>query len=181
VRSNRSDPVIAQIGAVKIGLQDHFPLIETFKAYVEPHDRHGVRYPIDPYFTDLTGITEVRIKHEGKSLQDALVDFERFSGGAKTWSWGKDELNMMAISCYIEGIKPPIPAPRFDNAVKLLLAAGMPVEDLARSPSNKLADYYGVKHPELRGYDALDDARRVAYTLQNLLRSGKLDSSAFPG
>lgn len=48
---------------------------------------------------------------------------------------------------------------------------------LARS--NKLADYYGVKHPELRGHDALDDARSVAYTLQFLLQSGKLLPSAF--
>jgi len=86
---------------------------------------------------------------------------------------------MIAISCYVEGIQPPIPAQRFDNAVKLLLAAGMPVEELARTPSNKLADYYGVKHPELRGHDALDDARSVAYTLQFLLQSGKLLPSAF--
>lgn len=26
----------------------------------------------------------------------------------------------------------------------------MPVEDLERTPSNKLAEYYGVEHPELR-------------------------------
>lgn len=95
------------------------------------------------------------------------------------WSWGKDELNMMAISCYIAGISPPIPASRFDNAVKLLLAAGMPVEDLARTPSNRLADYYGVDHPVLKGHDALDDALSVTYTLQYLLRSGKLLPSAF--
>lgn len=49
---------------------------------------------------------------------------------------------MIAISCYIAGIEPSIPAHRFDNAVKLLLAAGMPIEDLARTPSNKLADSF---------------------------------------
>lgn len=173
------DPVIAQIGAVKIGLEDEFPILETFKAYVEPHDRYGARYAIDAYFTELTGITEERISREGKSLRTALDDLDRFSQGATFWSWGKDELNMLAISCYIEGIQPPIPATRFDNAVKLLLAAGMPVEDLARTPSNKLAAYYGVEHPELQGHDALDDARSVAYTLQYLLRSGKLQTSAF--
>ncbi len=173
------DPVIAQIGAVKIGLEDEFPILETFNICVEPHDRHGDRYTLDPYFTELTGITEERISREGKSLRTALDDLERFSHGATFWSWGKDELNMLAISCYIEGIQPPIPATRFDNAVKLLLAAGMPVEDLVRTPSNKLADYYGVEHPDLQGHDALDDARSVAYTLQYLLRSGKLQTSAF--
>lgn len=69
-------------------------------------------------------------------MQAALLGFERFSDGARCWSWGKDELNMVAISCYVVGIQPPIPARRFDNAVKLLLAAGMPLEDLAKTPSN---------------------------------------------
>jgi hypothetical protein len=88
---------------------------------------------------------------------------------------------MIAISCYVEGIPPAIPAPRFDNAVKLLLAAGMPVEDLARTPSNKLAEYYGIDLPELKGHDALDDARSIAHTLQHLLRLGKIKSSVFGG
>ncbi|ADZ86680.1 exonuclease [Brucella melitensis] len=144
-----------------------------------PHDRYGARYAIAPYFTDLTGITEEQISRDGKPLKTALNDLDSFSDGATFWSWGKDELNMIAISCYVEGIAPPIPAPRFDNAVKLLLAAGMPVEDLARTPSNKLADYYGLEHPELQGHDALDDARSIGYTLQYLLSSGKLEPSAF--
>ena len=173
------DPVIAQIGAVRIGLEAGFPILETFKAYVTPVDRHGDKYALDPYFVNLTGITEEQIDQQGTSLHEALSGLENFSEGAGFWSWGKDELNMLAISCYIAGISPPIPASRFDNAVKLLLAAGMPVEDLARTPSNRLADYYGVDHPVLRGHDALDDALSVAYTLQHLLRAGKLHASAF--
>lgn len=173
------DPVIAQIGAVKIGLEAPYPILETFKAYVEPHDRHGDRYDIDPFFTELTGITDEHISRDGKPLPVALADLDQFSEGAMFWSWGKDELNMIAISCYVEGIAPVLPAPRFDNAVKLLLAAGMPVEDLARTPSNKLADYYGIEHPALQAHDALDDARSVAYTLQYLLQTGKLHPSAF--
>ena len=81
---------------------------------------------------------------------------------------------MVAISCYVEGIPPIIPAQRFDNAVRLLLAAGMPMEDLAKTPSNKLADYFGIEHPPLQGHDALDDALSVSYTIQYLLRSQKL-------
>lgn len=61
---------------------------------------------------------------------------------------------MVAINCYVVGIQPSIPASRFDNAVKLLLAAGMPVEDLAKTPSNKLSEYYDVEHPPLRGHEA---------------------------
>ncbi|WP_421403209.1 3'-5' exonuclease [Agrobacterium fabrum] len=173
------DPVIAQIGAVKLGLEGGFPLLETYKVLVSPVDRHGRRYAIDPFFTRLTGITQEIIEAEGVPLQDALSSFDSFSEGAQCWSWGKDELNMMAISTYVACIQPPMPAGRFDNAVRLLLAAGMPVEDLAKTSSNSLADYYGVEHPPLQGHDALDDALSVSYALQHLLRSGKLKPEEF--
>lgn len=173
------DPVIAQIGAVRLGLENDFPILGTFKAYVHPIDRFGNRYALDPFFTKLTGITEEAIDNEGVTLHDALSGIDRFSGGARLWSWGKDELNMVAISCYVAGIDAPIPARRFGNAVKLLLAAGMAVEDLAKTPSNKLPDYYHVDHPPLQGHDALDDALSVSYTLQYLISAGKLRPEAF--
>jgi inhibitor of KinA sporulation pathway (predicted exonuclease) len=173
------DPVIAQIGAAKLGLEADFPIVDTFKAYVQPTDRYGNRQALDPFFTKLTGITEENIEAEGVALQDALTQVDSFSGGAQFWSWGKDELNMVAISCYVAGIQTPIPAHRFDNAVKLLLAAGMPVEDLAKTPSNKLADYYNVQHPPLQGHDALDDALSVSYTLQHLMKVGQLKPEVF--
>ncbi len=173
------DPVIAQIGAVKLGLQGDFPILDTHKSYVRPIDRFGKRYPLDPYFTELTGITEDNMGAEGVALQDALFAVDSFSDGAQFWSWGKDELNLMAISCYIAGVQPSIPAQRFDNAVKLLVAAGMPIEDLAKTPSNQLADYYGVEHPPLQGHDALDDALSISYTLQHLMKTGKLQPEVF--
>lgn len=173
------DPVIAQIGAVRLGLEGEFPILDMHKSYIKAVDRFGRRYPLDPYFTDLTGITEEDIEAHGVALQDALSAVDSFSGGARFWSWGKDEMNMVAISCYVAGIEPPIPADRFDNAVKLLLAAGMPIEDLAKTPSSKLADYYGIEHPPLRGHDGLDDALSISYTLQHLMRIGKLHPEVF--
>lgn len=173
------DPVIAQIGAVKLGLDGDFPLIDTFDAYVQPIDRFGRRYRLDPFFTRLTGITDDKVDTDGVPLKDALSSFDKFSDGARCWSWGKDELNMVAISCYVAGIEPSIPAHRFDNAGRLLLAGGMPIEDLAKTRSNQLADYYGVEHPPLQAHDALGDALSVAYTLQYLLRSKKLPLDAF--
>lgn len=173
------DPVIAQIGAVKLGLEGSYPILGTHKSYIQPMDRFGRQYAIDPFFTRLTGITSGIVAAQGVPLNQALQDVDEFSDGALFWSWGKDELNMIAISCYVEGIAPKIPARRFDNAVKLLLVAGMPIEDLAKTPSNKLAEYYGIDHPPLQGHDALDDALSVAYTLQHLLRAGKLKPSAF--
>lgn len=173
------DPVIAQIGAVKLGLEDDFPILDTFMVYVVPMDRYGHRYLLDPFFTKLTGITNEQILAEGISLAEALADLDAFSEGSRFWSWGKDELNMVAISCYVAGIQPSIPASRFNNTAQLLIAAGMPIEDLAKTPSNKLAKYYDIDHTPLRGHDARDDALSVAYTLQHLLRDGKLHVSTF--
>lgn len=173
------DPVIAQIGAVKLGLEGDFPILDTFQSYVLPIDRFGQRYPLDPFFTKLTSIREEDIDTKGVALEVALSEVDRFSNGAKFWSWGKDELNMVAISCYVAGITPMIPAGRFDNAVKLVAAAGMPQQDIAQTPSNKLAEYFGVQHPPLRGHDALDDALSVSYAVQHLLRTKKLRPEVF--
>ena len=175
------DPVIAQIGAVKLGLEGDILIVDTFKAYVRPIDRFGKRYTLDPFFTKLTGITEEDIESEGLALETALAQVNSFSDGSRFWSWGKDELNMVAISCYVAGIQAPIPAHRFDNAVKLLLAAGMPAEDLAKTPSNKLAEYFEIEHPPLLGHDALDDALSVSYTLQHLMKAGRLQPHVFDG
>ena len=173
------DPVIAQIGAVKLGLRDDFQILDTARFFVKPVDRHGRAYALDPFFTKLTGITEAAIATDGLSLSGAIDALDQFSDGAQFWSWGKDELNMMAISCYVANVVPKIPAHRFDNACKLLLRAGMPYEDMKKTRSNTLADYYRIEHPPLRGHDALDDALSVAYVLQHLLKAGRLSANTF--
>ena len=171
---NDPDPVVAQIGVVKLGLNADFPVLDTLRIHVIPRNRYGERFPLDPLFTRLTGITEETIDQHGVSLANALDQTRVFASGAKLWSWGKDEFNMIAISCYVEGLQPPVPATQFGNACKLLLKAGMPYDDIKRTRSNTLADYYQLEHPPLRGHDALDDAYSVAYVVQHLLKQGSL-------
>ena len=173
------DPIIAQIGAVKISLDNDSKIIETLKTHIKPLDRHGDRYELDPFFTELTGITPETIDTEGVSLLVANEQLRNFADDAKLWSWGKDELNMMAISCYIAGIEPCLPAHRFDNACRLLLASGMPYEDLQQTQSSALADYFKIEHPPLRGHDALDDALSITYVIQHLLSEKKISKSNF--
>lgn len=173
------DPVVVQIGVVKLGLEDAFPIMDTMRTYVVPTGRTGNRISLDPFFTRLTGITEDSIDRNGVPLSQALENTKAFSDGARLWSWGKDEFNMMAISCYVEGFAPPIPATQFGNACDLLLKAGMPYEDLNTTHSNTLAAYYKIDHPDLRGHDALDDALSVAYVVQHLLGTGALVPAHF--
>jgi hypothetical protein len=142
--------------------------------HVRPQTRHGTRAALDPVLTKLTGITEDILDKDGVSLQEALTRTATFARGQRLWSWGKDEFNMVAISCYVAGLTPPLPATQFGNACALLLKAGMPYEDIKQTPSNRLAAYYQIDCPPLRAHDALDDARSVAYTVQHLLRRGML-------
>ena len=173
------DPVIAQIGAVRLSLSGDFELEETLSCLVTPRGRDGATLPLDPLFTRLTGITEEAIAAEGQELGAALSALGDFAGDDRLWSWGKDEFNMVAISCYVAGIAPPLPVTRFGNACDLTLAAGLPLDEIHGLRSNTLAGHFGLKVPELRGHDALDDARSVAFALQHLLRDGRLSPAAF--
>jgi len=173
------DPVVAQIGLVRIDLNDDFAINETRRLFVIPKDRNGARRALDPFFTKLTGISEEQISEHGLPLAQALNAIKDFAGEARLWSWGKDEFNMVAISCYMEGLSPPIPVSSFGNACDLLLKAGMPLEDLIKTRSNTLAEYYQIEHPPLKGHDARDDALSVAYTLQHLLREKQLTAGDF--
>lgn len=168
------DPVVAQIGMIRLGLEADFPLMDQRRLYVLPLGRDGARLPLDPYFTALTGVTEADLDREGMPLAEALAEVGRFAGDTRLWCWGKDEFNMVAISCYVQGITPALPVGRFGNATRLMLAAGMPREDLRRTSSGKLADYFGLPHGPLRGHDALDDATSIALVLRHLLAQGKL-------
>jgi DNA polymerase III epsilon subunit-like protein len=173
------DPIVVQVGAVRLGLEDDFPILETEKIYVTPVDRFGRACALDPYFIDLTGISQETVSKEGISLKSAIDRLAGFAGDACLWAWGKDELNLMAISCYVAGIDPVLPANRFGNASRLLLKAGMPYEDIQKTNSGQLADYFGIDHPPLNGHDALDDALSIAFTLQHLLHAKRLTPSDF--
>ncbi len=173
------DPVLVQLGAVRLDLTGDFDIRDRFEALVIPLDRHGARIPLSPLFTRLTGVTEARLAGEGQPLGAALAAIDHFAGGAPFWSWGKDELNAVAISCYVAGIAAPIPAPRFGNAPVLLQRAGVPVEEIHQMRSNTMAADFGLPDDDLQGHDAGDDAIAVARVLQHLLRTGRLSAQDF--
>ncbi len=173
------DPVLVQIGAVELGLDGDFATGGTFQCLVVPRDREGSRYPITEFLTRLTGITAERMAQEGVELPDALRNFDAFTNRAPVWAWGTDELNAIAISCYLAGVAPPIPAGRFGNATRLLKAAGIPVEDIIKLRSNTLCDFFGIERTGARAHDALSDATGTALALQHLLRGGRLRPEEF--
>jgi len=173
------DPSVAQIGAVKLSLEPGYEILETFNVLIASKTRDGRKAALDPFFTELTGIDQASIDRNGIRLADALDRFEAFAGEGTVWSWGKDELHLFAISCYVEGLSPKMPITRFGNAAGLVLKAGMPYADLVRTTSGRLADYFRLERAQRREHDALDDAMSIALSLQHLLHAGSLAPADF--
>ncbi|WP_420413047.1 exonuclease [Roseibium sp.] len=173
------DPVVAQIGAVNLSLGGDYPVVGSKRIYIGPLDRNGKKQKLDPYFTDLTGISQEEMDQNGVDLAEALCQFDHFSNGGTFWSWGKDELNLLGISCFVAGVAPPIPAHRFGNAKSLMVRAGMSSEDIEMTTSGQLAQRFEIPHDNQRHHDALDDALSITLTLQHFLRGGQLSQSDF--
>ncbi|MCY1708959.1 exonuclease [Pannonibacter sp. SL95] len=173
------DPLVVQIGAVKLMLDDDYRIEQRFMRLVRPIDRFGEPMLLDPFFTQFTSIEQTAVDCDGVSLSTALTELDSFADGADFWAWGKDELNMIAISCYVAGLPVPIDACRFGNASALLVRAGMPVADVMTTRSSSLSVYHGIERKGAKAHDALDDALSVALTLQHLMRQGLLTSRDF--
>ncbi len=168
------DPLVVQIGAVKLQLDGNFDIHDTRNIFVLPLDRQGQRCRLDPFFTQFTGISEEQLERDSVPVEKALAALDTFSAGGNIWSWGKDELNMVGVSRFVAGLQVPIPANRFGNACTLMLKAGMPYADIKQTKSSGLAAYYGLDAASLRKHDGLDDALSLAYALQHLLRQKKI-------
>ena len=169
------DPIVFQIGAVRVSLEAPFEVVERFECVIRPLDRRGAPLALHPLNAKLTGVTEERLAREGVPLRDALQRLAAFAGQDRLWAWGKDEFNMVAISCYVAGIDPPLPATRFGNAPVLFQMAGVPVDVIHGLRSNTMLDHFGLSLPDARGHDALGDARMVAEVLRHLMATGQLD------
>ncbi|WP_323006361.1 3'-5' exonuclease [Pseudorhodobacter sp.] len=173
------DPIVVQIGAVLLDLDANASIIDEFKIYIKPQDRNGVPYQLDPYFTDLTGISNEDIDKKAVDLASALHQFDAFSRGATFWSWGKDELFALGVSCFLRGIAPPISPRRFGNLKRALRQAGMPETEIKSTSSGELADYYGVGCASLSKHDGLDDAISLARAVGHLMGQGQLTAESF--
>jgi len=169
------DPIVFQIGAVRLSLEPPFDSLEQFEVLVRPRDRSGALIVLDPLNARLTGVSAARLADEGVEVSEALRRMDEFAAGDPMWAWGKDEFNMVAISCYVAGIAPPIPAHRFGNAPVLFLAAGVPLEVIHGLRSNTMLEHFGLSLQGARGHDALGDSRMVAEVLRHLMQAGRLD------
>lgn len=171
------DPLLVQIGAVRLSLEPPFAIGESFDCIVRPVGRDGP-VAITGFFARLTGLDAARVAAEGRPLDDALGRFAAFAGDAPLWSWGKDEITSIAPACFVSGIVSPLPAARFGNSAALLLRAGVPLAEVHGLRSHTLPSRFGLP-PEPRAHDGVADARGVARVLAHLLGKGLLTPEDF--
>ncbi len=176
---NDPDPVLVQIGAVRLGLEGDFPILDRFEQVVIPRDRAGDVWDLSELFVRLTGLSQDRVAREGVELGTALGALAEFAAGDTIWAWGNDEIFGVGISCYLAGIPAPIPATQFGNAVRLLVRAEVPVDEVQTLRSNTLCAHFGISDEGAQAHDALGDALSVALTLQHFLRQGRLRAEDF--
>lgn len=177
--ANDPDPVVVQIGAAIVDLNRNAEIIDEIDIYVEPLDRNGLSQPLDSYFTDLTGIDSDDIERRAVSLNVALTQLDQFSRGSNLWSWGKDELLAIAVSCFVQRVENSFEPTRFKNLKQVFLCAGCPENEINATSSGRLAGYIGVKTEGLVQHNALDDVRSLAYSLQKILHSGAVNPKHF--
>lgn len=170
------DPLLVQIGAVRLSLVAPFELQDTLDCLVQPAGRDGP-VALPAFFARLTGITADRVEAEGVCLSVALDRLAAFAEGAPLYSWGKDEINAIAPSCFAAGIVSPLPAARFGNAAVLVRQAGEALDIVHGLRSHTIAAHFGVASQD-RAHDGLADALSVARVLQHLLRAGRLEAAA---
>jgi DNA polymerase III epsilon subunit-like protein len=172
------DPLCVQIGAVRLSLRAPFAVSEPEGWFVIPQDRDGNVVLVDPLLTRLTGIDDAVLARQGLPLLDAMAALDRYSQGDPLLSWGTDDVLTLSTSLFVQGQPSPIPAPRFRNAVPLLLAAGENLEDVLKMRSNTICAHFGIDAPGA-AHDARADATGVALALSHLLTQNRLSEADF--
>ena len=159
---------VIQIGAVKLVADLQLTEKGSFNRLVQPilHPR------LDDYIVELTGITQERIDHEGRSFQEAVEEFASFIGPdvVGVISNGRDGEVIQEI-CTLHDI--PVPEVlQYTKDIRPSLAFEFELP-LSALDSADLPGIVGVESDEIP-HDALGDARSVAILLRHLWRTRAL-------
>ena len=149
---------LVQIGAIRVqaGMLRES---DFFNHYIKPR-----RNPVlSDYFVKLTGITQEMIERDGVDAADAIRQFAAWRGSDAAGSWG-DDVEELEENCRLAGIACPIDRARFFDAKEIFTAHGIAADHYM---SSTIPRAFGVE-PELRGHNALSDARTILQGLQLL-------------
>lgn len=155
---------IVQIGAVKLADTPLLEELASFEVLVRPR----INAKLDPYFTELTGISQDHLDREGMDLKEALRQFAAFTGPAVDFMGFGDELVHIKTNCQLYGLANPLAGCRCqDPRPSVMKMAG-----LSTVPnSSDLPEILGFTPPG-EMHQALADSRCVAEALRRLRQQG---------
>lgn len=157
---------IVQIGAVKLTDAPGLPEIDHFDQLVRPR----INRVLDPYFLDLTGITQDQVDRDGLDLKDALVRLAEFVEPATDILGFGDEVWHLVQNCQLFGMRNPV------SHLRGISVSG----DFKRFLGEQPITIESGHLPRLMDFDApghihqgLTDARCIAEGLRRLRGAGE--------
>ena len=157
---------IVQIGAVKVDAQN-WNEVDAFAVLVKP----VLNPKLSTYFVNLTGITQLELDRQGKSLADALGLFSRFLDSSSLVLSNGDDFSIIQNNCGLLSMDSPLPTTKF-RSVQHLLPQLLNGNDKPIS-SYKLVDFVGPQGDEV-AHQAISDARTIARTLRMLREQSRI-------
>src|SRR5579872_1833739 len=98
---------VVQIGAVRLdGVR--FEILDEFDVLVRPR----INAELSPYFENLTGISNARLRQKGVDFREALARFAAFAAGGPICAFGHDEW-VLEENIRLYGLKDLPPLPQF--------------------------------------------------------------------
>lgn len=172
-------PIVVQIAAARVSIPPQgspfVPVsVRELCVIVKPSDEYDNEIPLDPYFINLTGISQEDVDVKGIELRDALCSLKQFAQDSLIYSYGRDDLSTLLPSCYIASVAFPFSPGQFRDVRHVFRRAGVSEEVIYGNSSGTIARALGAQF-EARAHDAMNDVRSIVAALQLLYRRGSLE------
>ncbi len=167
-------PVLIQIGAYRVKLEEGLPVNREWLSYVSPIGRDGGIIKLNKYFTNLTGITQEKIDDDGKPPDIAISEFADFVGERKMYSYRDDIVSTFLPTCFVNGIQCPFHVHQAKDIRLIFQKSGLTERELDANRSGTIAQHFGVTMDKHHEHDAKDDAYSILEALRYLLKNGHL-------
>lgn len=173
-------PLLVQIGAFIVSLEDGLPITNEFLAYVIPRNERGEKIPLTKHFIELTKITPEILEKEGQILENVISSFKIFTRNLNFYSYGYDLLRTIVPSCFIEGIACPFNPRQSGDIRRIFQKAGLTDYELDTNSSGTIAEYLGADRvSSFYPHDARNDAMSLIEAIRILHKRGDLSLEWF--
>ncbi|HJR55936.1 MAG TPA: 3'-5' exonuclease [Rhizomicrobium sp.] len=159
---------VVQIGAVRLDGKT-LAILDEFDLLVRPR----INPALSPYFEKLTGFTNDEVTARGIDFAEAYRRFADFAGDDPICAFGHDEW-ILEENLRLYGITEFRPLPRFQDLRSWFAACNVDPRGML---SCEIAPSLGLSF-QGRAHNALDDARSMAASMEEVVRRGAVRPAA---